>query len=362
MNKTQLIERWQEGNYAQIKKDLLALMNEPNLTDLKALADTTPEGRLDLRGLYLPSLTADRASFENTYENTDFSYSELGQPISFHRSHFINCLFEKSVIDCNFWGSSIQNCNFESCQINTRFGSTEQRKKPTSSLKAYFNLFKDDKPVYDYERMDNCVFIKNTFKKYANMGGITTNCIFEHNKFNFGHLYGTFENCQFIGPLNDVIFYGFQDRYPNETDDGTLFNSMKNVDFSRCEMRFVDFNEQCDLSQIIPPNPQDHCVYPYTKDFAERVEALGKTRGFIRPAQDLYRHSGATREFMMQNYPHNAEIYANDANFERHRFSIKWGVKTPRDYSKPNDKSKEKEYENDAIKLFELYRDALQAA
>jgi hypothetical protein len=353
MNKTQLINRWQSGNYAQIKKDLVALMNEPNLTALKQLADTTPEGHLDLRGLYLPSLVADRARFENTFDNIDFSFSDIGQPINFDRSNFINCLFAKSVIDCNFWGSSMQYCRFESCQINTRFGSTEQRKKPSTSMKLYFNLFKDDKPVYDYERMDHCVFSKNTFKKYANIGTITTHCIFENNKINFGHLYGTFENCQFIGQLNDVIFYGFQDHYPNKTDAGTLFNSMKQVDFSRCEMRFVAFHEQCDLSQIIPPNPQDHCVYQYTNDFAQRVEALGNTRGFNRAAQDLHRHSGATRELMMQKFPHNADIYANDANFERRRFSIKWGIKTPRDCPKG--------HEQDQVKLFELYKDALQA-
>jgi hypothetical protein len=57
---------------------------------------------------------------------------------------------------------------------------------------------------------------------------------------------------------------------------------------------------------------------------------------------------------MMQKYPEDAEMYANDPNFERHRTSIKWGIKTPRDCQKGA--------ENDALKSFEVYRDALEAA
>ena len=95
MNKTQLIERWQTGNYATIKKDLEALLNEVNLTALKKLTETTAEGRLDLRGLSLPSLISDRLNIENLLENIDFSNSEIGQTVSFECCQFTNCLFTR---------------------------------------------------------------------------------------------------------------------------------------------------------------------------------------------------------------------------------------------------------------------------
>jgi hypothetical protein len=143
MSKQKLIARWHSGPFAAIKKDLAALLNQANFVDLKQLAGTTPEGRLDLRGLQLPSLVTDQISFHNSFENVDFSYADLGQSVSFENAKFINCQFTHCDLECRFWGCSYENCVFERCRINTCFGSTHQRVKSATSLKYYYNLQRD---------------------------------------------------------------------------------------------------------------------------------------------------------------------------------------------------------------------------
>ncbi len=328
MTKEQLIQRWQTGHYAQIKKDFDALLNEINLTTLKTLAETTAEGRLDLRGLSLLSMVSDRVTIENSFENIDFSYSEIGQTVNFTCCQFTNCLFKNCRFEMTlFWGSQWRDCFFFGGQINTNFGSTAERKPAEKGQsKFYYN-----QEQYGYESLNNCVFNKVTFKKYADIGAICKHCVFEDCEFHRWEISGTFEDCQFIGVLHNVLFHGHQFGFNSDYTPtaGTLFNSMKNVDFSKCQLGFMAFRSQCDLSQIIPPDPKTHLVVKYSLAFAEKVEALGKARGMDKQGlwvQNLYHRANVSRAYYLQKFPHMAEMLSYDNNFERHAADEPWGV------------------------------------
>jgi uncharacterized protein YjbI with pentapeptide repeats len=333
MTKAQLIERWQSGNYKQILANFGEIFNELQLTQLKQLAGTF-EGRIDCRGLPLPSLITDFTEIENLFENIDFSYAEIGQRIHFECCQFTNCLFKNSILDCAFWGSQINHCQFIGGQINTRFGYARERKPvEKGKMKAYYNLEK-----YGYESLTNCVFNKVTFKKYASIGAICKHCVFEDCKFNFYEFDGIFEDCQFIGKLRAVRFTGYQletiDYPPTET---TPFNSMKNVDFSRCEMSFMEFCNDCDLSQIIPPDPSRHVIFKRTLALAEKVEELGIARGMDKHwnwyhLKVLYKYANVSRDFYLQKFPQDAEIVNNNKYFEVHAKSNTWRMVSVNDY------------------------------
>lgn len=332
MTKAQLSSRWQTGNYKQILDNFGQIFNQVNLSQLKNLADTF-EGRIDCRGLPLPSATTDFTQIENLLENIDFSYAELGQPICFSCCQFSNCLFKNGQIDCSFWGSHMINCQFIGGQINTCFGTSFERKPAKKGqIKAYYNIEK-----YGFESLTNCVFNKVTFKKYAGIGAICKACVFENCKFNFFKMDGIFEDCQFIGKLRDMVFTGYQleliDYPPIET---TPFNSMKNVDFSQCELSFMSFRNGCDLGQIIPPNSNKHLVINYTLAFAEKVEKLGLARGLNKhfmwyQLKGLF-HVGLSKADYLRRFPEDTEIVNNNQYFDIHATTEPWGIISVKDY------------------------------
>jgi hypothetical protein len=358
VSKSQLRKRWTETGspHQRVREDIFGLIQEPGLATIRALIPDV-DGRVDLRGLDFTPLVKAHTPLRNHFEKVDFSYSTLCQWLNFERSAFIDCLFNHTQIDCGFWGSRFDGCVFAGTVIHSPLGNAEERTvfqvarsavdqpSPTGSKKppmSYAGI-----GLYDYERFHHCQFRRAKFKKYSHFGAINIDCVFEHCDIRSGWIYGAFENCTFIGKLYDNIFHGHRrmgQQGPHSSSG--LFNTMRGVDFSQCEMTFIAFHDGCDVSRISPPDAATHCIYPTTMAFARMVEVVGEEFGmrvrypqgqypsFVGSLSSLYRTCGADLEFMVGIDPSNEQTYRNDELFEQRVQGILYGLITPRDYGK----------------------------
>ncbi|NWB90423.1 pentapeptide repeat-containing protein [Pseudomonas agarici] len=104
---------------------------------------------------------------------------------------------------------------------------------------------------------DSCTFVKCDFRKTAFNECTFNNCIFDqckiiNNTFNAKKI----KNCKLIGKIQEITFTSEQP------------NTLLRIDFGRCELDYVNF-ENCNLEEIVPPVDTQHI---YFKDLSDRAK------------------------------------------------------------------------------------------
>jgi uncharacterized protein YjbI with pentapeptide repeats len=160
-----------------------------------------------------------------TFEDFDFSNTNFNSTI-FENVVFKNCLFFKSNLSGSklFYQSNFEDCKFINVNLsNTTFGSNRGVYKGCLFEKCNFKG-----KEFDFTEFINCDFV-NTKMKNINFNG------------------SKFDNCRFIGKIEDITFNGIYNTNPNPS------TCLKEVDFSQAVFgEFVTFFN-CDLSICTPP-------------------------------------------------------------------------------------------------------------
>lgn len=161
------------------------------------------------------------------FENVDFTLTDLNHPI-FNNVIFKNCLFDKT----NFEDARAYRCQFIDCIFR-------EVKLSTATMGAHGGLYQ------------NCEFDRCNFKRASFYNPECINCKFSKCQWRGVDLCASyFDNCKFIGKLEDVTFRG---RHKSDLYENAKPNPMRNVDFSEAIFgQFVSFDD-CDLSTSIPP-------------------------------------------------------------------------------------------------------------
>lgn len=239
---------------------------------LEGLGLSIKDGRIDLSGLFIPdpivtnqfsTKIADVKVLGNlikikkaNWNALDFTGSRLNHFLFFD-SIINDCIFDKcSCQNWGMWGTTIS---------NTRFHATDLRDSALGGIdKGKRNVFR---------KVD---FTKGDLRRIACTSAEFIDCLFRDtklNKVNFGG--SQFVRCTFEGELREVCFnrYGFRaEKLPP--------NEMIDVDFSRAQLRTVEFRE-LDLDKVRFPEDEDHVIltnYP---------EALDRIIGYFKGKTDV---------------------------------------------------------------------------
>jgi fluoroquinolone resistance protein len=183
------------------------------------------------------------------FENADFSYA------IFHNTWLEKCIFN--------------NCNFKKTDF-TNYSDHGNDFIGCSFLAVKFNSAVIG---YDGTKFDDCTFEDSIFTKAIFNRAEFTNCIFKNCKlkgvdFNAS----SFENCKFIGLLEDVWFKGgFQVEELNKEFGVPRKNKMLNVDFSEAKLVDLTISDGCDLSTIILPKTGHYQLFDNWKAYLEKL-------------------------------------------------------------------------------------------
>jgi len=167
-----------------------------------------------------------RTKYQNEiFCNFDFT-STIFENASFTAVTFEYCLFDKSNMNhIGLWNGHFINCLFLNVDL---------RNMPIGAESGLFS---------------NCVFEKCDLRGHSFWYPHFKECIFEKcklKKIDFND--SSFENCKFIGKIEDVTFNGMYH------ENSTGHTPLENVDFSEAIFGdYVSF-EDCDLSTCTPPN------------------------------------------------------------------------------------------------------------
>ncbi len=225
---------------------------------LDSSAGTLVDGRLDLRNSVAPSgdrhkrsssvSTVDCVIIDNAqWRDLDLSQSRL-RSFRLHGMRIENCKFVGADCrDWRLWGTRIFNTSFVEADLRTAaLGAVE--------VGGRRNVFEN----VDFTRAD----LRGSNYLSAEFRG----CLFDHARLNGVDFQGSaFVDCVFVGPLSDVMFYrsGFRGETlpPNE---------MTRVDFSRADLRYVEFRG-LDMTTIVWPASDSHIVL---RNYARTLDAL----------------------------------------------------------------------------------------
>lgn len=217
------------------------------------------DGRVDLSGLITPEPVArktvkteiaDVSEMEVlvikgvTWKGLDFSGSRLNG-LRFFDCAISDCVFDKcSCQDWRLWTTTVSETNFSSADLRrSALGGVQDGRRNTFRKVEFTNA---DLRQTSYVAAE---FVGCTFKDTR------------LDKVDFQT--STFTECKFEGELREVLFYrrGFK---------GEAFpvNEMTDVDFSRAELRWVEFRG-LDMETVRFPEDDDHFIvddYPRVLD------------------------------------------------------------------------------------------------
>ena len=229
------VQRWPDMDRDTIWAHLVR--GEPfNRRDLPQV-----DGRLDLRGLVTEGVTRVEGAL---WENIDFS--EAGLPrLQLFRTTIRNCRFVNAKCrSWGMWGNTIEDTSFAKADLrDAGIGGIDGGR---------WNVLRR----VDFAQTD----LRGAMPGPATFG----HCTFDRAKLKKVEFRGSqMVDCQFIGPLEEVIFGS---RAPRDTT--TPPNQMIDVDFSRAQFRMVGF-EKLALDRVIWPDDDEHIVvddYPAVVD------------------------------------------------------------------------------------------------
>ncbi|MDY7077417.1 MAG: pentapeptide repeat-containing protein [Chloroflexota bacterium] len=251
-----LVERWSRqewrGRYRQLlacwqaRRELgqLSLPQHAGRWDLRGInleIESPVPGNIELpNGLVVDFVRGPRPIFKGVqFCDVDFSYANLGRAV-FEGCSFSNVLLrEANGSGVNDQGSTFQDVDlFKADWRNATLGLDGARYEQVSFQRT------DLRRVHCYRGY----FVDCDF----------SNARLEHVDFQVSH----FVRCKFKGKLKRVWFRGYY-ALPNheKTYGKTEFNLMKDIDFSEAELWDVVFTNNCDLSQVIPPQDGKHVLF-----------------------------------------------------------------------------------------------------
>lgn len=244
-----LKSRWFENNDAKKALDGIKLIfkNGGMLKNEHSPFGLTEDGLIDFRGIDLRQQQIKKINVQN---------------IDLSQSQFVNSWIEDSVFE---------NANFENVDFS------EMSEHGNQFHKVRFSNCKFNYAAIGYKgsQYEDCLFEKSNFTKAIFTRGEFTksqliDCKLKGIDFNAS----SFENCSFVGKLEDVWFRGGY-AYPS---DNTNFgkakkNQMKNVSFSNAILEGVNFSNGCDLSTVQLPSTNNYILFDNWK---KRLEHLKK--------------------------------------------------------------------------------------
>lgn len=240
---------WSRPDGQQLAKEVWSrLATRESLRDLRLLEH---EGRIDLRGISVPEVTKETLPSFRTWdlyklrgqvelknvslEDIDFSESML-KHIRFFNSKIINCRFEDA--DCENWqlrASDVGRTTFVRANLRS------------AVLGVWFEGRGNKYESVDFSRAD--------MRGLISTSETHIDCDFSHarlDKIDFQS--SSFIRCRFAGEVREVIFYdlAFKSKKPDP-------NPMEDVDFSKAELRWVEFRH-LDLDRVRLPEDENHIV------------------------------------------------------------------------------------------------------
>ena len=203
-------------------------------------------GYVDLNNQFI-----DSSDLANKYEKCDFSKSSFAHSNRIYwieNRIFINSIFYKTIFRAlaehgnEFYSCMFENINFKNAIIGY-----------DSSCYTYCTFKKVKFGAFIKPQFRDCKFI---------------NCDF----YNVDFQASNFENCEFIGNLDNVWFRG---GFPTESlkkEFGSVKqNKMLNVSFENATLHDVTFSDFCDLSTIIFPK---HGWYLFFDNWDEQLNII----------------------------------------------------------------------------------------
>ena len=243
----QLKNRWSESqeNHSAYIKILKRLKRGGILKKQYSPFGTTENDYTDFRGLDLSK----RLIKKIRVENADFSHSNFyGAWIE--KATFINVIFNKvDFTEITDKGNQFNKVEFLNCKFN-RAGMGYNGSQFIDCL------------------IENSSFIRTAFTRNEFINTQFKNNNLKEVDFNAS----SFDNCTFVGKLEDVWFRG---GYPLSSDikmfGKAKKNIMKNVSFEKAILKGVDFTNDCDLSTIKLPLTGNYLIY---KKWDYKLEVL----------------------------------------------------------------------------------------
>jgi uncharacterized protein YjbI with pentapeptide repeats len=268
-----LKSRWRSEAGARLTTAVLERLR--SVRPLEDLPLDRHEGRLDLRGLTIPTPERSRRAQVGRYfvEELD-DLLEIAQPLE--QLDFSGAVldhlrfFEARIDDCLFEGTRCRDWRLWATDVTeTSFRGADLRK---SALGGW------------HEQRGNvyvgCDFSAADLRDAECRAAEFVDCVFDHTRLDevdFGS--SAFVRCRFAGELREVIFYdhGFQTGKPTP-------NEMRDVDFTDAELHWVEFRG-LDLSQVRLPESPNHLIvdhYPCVLRRAVDELASAATPGALR--------------------------------------------------------------------------------
>ncbi|HLB68371.1 MAG: hypothetical protein A3K66_01775 [Euryarchaeota archaeon RBG_16_67_27] len=227
-------------------KELLECLGEGETPEALGLR-RTPEGLVDLRGLRLGKARP-RAKFRVLGATFDYV---PGKPI-FEKLSLSHVDLSGAQIEQSLWvACTLHHVRFEHVRgagVNFASSGMESVSFARADLRrANWGEDRLDGPLVADTEFIDCDLRGSMYAHPLFRNCRWVNCNLED--VNFGG--ARFEDCTFVGLLNDVMFHGrYRDPDPRIAD---LRNSMRNVDFSRALLKDVSFDDSIDLMTCIFP-------------------------------------------------------------------------------------------------------------
>ena len=269
--------RWQTPDGSRLAREVFErLIAGVPLSDLQL---GEHEGRIDLRGLHAPDVIKEQLppfrnwslqklkgalEFRNArWDSMDLSGSHL-KYARFFDSQITNCRFDYSDCqDWGLWGTDVTKTTFIAANLsNAVLGPWYQGRGNTYNF-------------VDFSRADFGGIVSTT--------ATYIDCDFANAKLEKIEFQSSaFIRCRFAGEVREVIFYdhGFKTGKPDP-------NPMEDVDFSRAQLRWVEFR-RLNLDRVRLPESRDRLIlknYPCV---------LRKALAAVKDDESLYER-GLTR-------------------------------------------------------------------
>jgi hypothetical protein len=242
-----LVKRWDSEPGRAFVETLSRLGRSGNGHEIREVPfGTVPEtGRLDLRGLVLPTRTELRRI---TFQYADFTGAKFIHAKT-ELSVFRDVRFDDSSLRLGEGGSTFEKCSFHRTNLRR------------SVIGMRGSKFRDCK----FEKAD---FIQTGFIRPEFDDCCFNNCTFSGVDFNGG----SFERCEFRGDVRGVWFRGgFPIPSWNEEWGRPRPNRMLSVSFQKARLIDMTFSDHCDLSSVIPPDDGRHAVFDH---WPERIKSV----------------------------------------------------------------------------------------
>lgn len=241
-----LKDRWlNEDVYPALREIRRVLENGGTLRKEHSPFGIMDNNIVDFRGLDLSKRQISKIKIENA----DLSHSILHSSW-IEKSIFENVIFDKvDFTEISDKGNLFKKVSFFTCKFNR------------AGLGYNGSLYLDC--IFDYSSFERTSFIRVEYN-----GCKFINCKLKGIDFNAS----SFENCSFVGKLENVWFRGGYG-YPNDEKEfgKAKKNQMENVSFVEATLEGVNFSNECDLSTVKLPQTGSYLIF---NDWAKRLEHL----------------------------------------------------------------------------------------